>query len=191
MGLDVMILVFWVPGLLFHFPLSPSSRGSLVPLPFLLLEWCHLHIWGCWYFSRQSSIVIPACDSSSPAFCRMYFTYRASQVVLVVKNPPANTGDVGLIPGSGRSPGGGHGNPLSMENPMDRGASQATVHSVAKSWTWLTQISTVLSHFAYKLNKQSNNIQPWRIPFPIWNQSVIPCLVLTAASWLVHRFLRR
>ena len=51
----------------------------------------------------------------------------ASQVVLVVKNLPANAGDVkdmGLIPGSGRSPGGGHGNPLKypyLENPMDRG----------------------------------------------------------------------
>ena len=52
----------------------------------------------------------------------------ASQVVLVVKNPPANVGDVGdvgSIPGSGRSPGGGHGNPLQyscLENPMDQGA---------------------------------------------------------------------
>ena len=52
----------------------------------------------------------------------------AFQVVLVVKNLPANAGDVrdvGLIPGSGRSPGGGHGNPLQssyLENPMDRGA---------------------------------------------------------------------
>ena len=49
----------------------------------------------------------------------------ASQVALVVKNPPANTGDVGLIPGSGRSPGEGHGHPLQyscLENPMDRGA---------------------------------------------------------------------
>ena len=72
----------------------------------------------------------------------------ASQVVLVVKkknnnnnNPPTNLGDIqdkGSIPGSGRSPGGGHGNPLQcscLENPMDRGASQATVHRVAKSWT--------------------------------------------------------
>ena len=58
----------------------------------------------------------------------------ASQVVLVVKNPPANTGDirdVGLITGSGRFPGGGHGNPLQyscLENPMDRGAWGATGH---------------------------------------------------------------
>ena len=59
---------------------------------------------------------------------------QASQVVLVVKNPPANVGDlrdVCSIPGSGRSPGGGHGNPLQyscLENPMDRGARQVTVH---------------------------------------------------------------
>ena len=56
----------------------------------------------------------------------------ASQVVLVVKNLPANAGDMrdaGLVPGSGRSPGGGHGNPLHyshLENPMDRGAWRAT-----------------------------------------------------------------
>ena len=56
----------------------------------------------------------------------------------VVKNPPANARDTGSIPGSRRSPGGGHGNPLQnscLENPMDRGAWQATVHGVAKSGT--------------------------------------------------------
>ena len=57
----------------------------------------------------------------------------ASHMVLVVKNPPANSGDIrdtGSIPGSGRSPGGGHGTPLQyscLENPMDRGAWWATV----------------------------------------------------------------
>ena len=44
----------WVLSRLFHCPLSPSSRGSLVHLHFLLLEWYHLHIWGCWYFSQES-----------------------------------------------------------------------------------------------------------------------------------------
>ena len=63
----------------------------------------------------------------------------ASQVVLVVKNPPANLGDArdaDLIPGLGRSPGGGNGNPLQdscLGNPMDRGAWWAIVHTVAKS----------------------------------------------------------
>ena len=62
------------------------------------------------------------------------------QMVLVVKNLPANAGDsrdVSSIPGSGRSPGGGHGNPLQyscLENSMDRGSWQATVHRVIKSW---------------------------------------------------------
>ena len=44
---------------------------------------------------------------------------------------------------------------------------------------------------AYKLNKQGDNIQPWPTPFPIWNQSVVPCSVLTVASWPAYRFLRR
>ena len=44
----------WVLSQLFLSPLSPSSRGSLVSLCFLPLEWYHLHIWGCWYFSQQS-----------------------------------------------------------------------------------------------------------------------------------------
>ena len=44
---------------------------------------------------------------------------------------------------------------------------------------------------AYKLNKQGDNIQLWCTPFPIWNQSVVPCPVLTVASWPAYRFLRR
>ena len=40
-----------------------------------------------------------------------------------------------------------------------------------------------MMYFAYKLNKQGDNIQPWRAPFLIWNQSVVPCLVLTIPSW--------
>ena len=48
----------WVLCQLFHSPLSPSSRGSLVPLHFLLLKWYHLHIWGCWYFSCQSWFIL-------------------------------------------------------------------------------------------------------------------------------------
>ena len=60
--------------------------------------------------------------------CVDVYIICASQVALVVKNPPANAGDLkdaGSIPGLGRSPGGGHGNPLQyscLENPLDRGA---------------------------------------------------------------------
>ena len=69
-----------------------------------------------------------------------------SQVVLVVKNPPAQTGDIreaGSIPGSGRSPG-GHGSPLEysdLENPMDRAAYLATVHGGTKSQARLNWVS--------------------------------------------------
>ena len=67
-----------------------------------------------------------------------------SQVALVVKNPPASGGDIrdtGSIPELGRSPGGGHGNPLQyscLENSMDRGAWQAMVHKSAKCQTRLS-----------------------------------------------------
>jgi len=69
-------------------------------------------------------------------------------VALAVKNVPANAGDIrepGSIPGLGRSPRGGHGNPPQyscLENPMDREAWRATVHGVAKSQTRLKQLST-------------------------------------------------
>ena len=71
-----------------------------------------------------------------------------AEVALVVKDPPASAGDTrdtSLIPGLGRSPGGGHGNHssiLAWRIPMDRGAWWATVHRVAKSQTWLKQLST-------------------------------------------------
>ena len=71
--------------------------------------------------------------------------------MLAAKNPPANGGDVrdeGSIPGSGRCPGGRYGNPLQyscLENPMDRGAWQATVHRVAKNWIFSIEICSTKS----------------------------------------------
>ena len=65
----------------------------------------------------------------------------------VVKNPAANAGDIGVvgsISGSGRSPGGGNGNPLQyfcLENSMDRGGWQSTVHGVTKDWIQLEEDS--------------------------------------------------
>ena len=64
----------------------------------------------------------------------------------MVKNPPANAGDVrdsGLISGARKIPGGGYGNPLHsscLENPVDRGAWQAMFHRVTKNWTQLKQL---------------------------------------------------
>ena len=63
----------------------------------------------------------------------------------VIKNSPASAGDTrneSSVPGSGRSPGGGHGNPLQyfcLENSMDRGAWWTTVHEIAKNWTCLSK----------------------------------------------------
>ena len=72
----------------------------------------------------------------------------------MVKNPPVNAGDAGSIPGSGRSPGEGNGNPLQYscpKNPMDRGVRWATVHEVTNSWTLLSEHAK-----NYFITKQSN-----------------------------------
>ena len=116
LGLDAMILVFWMLNFKpsFH-SLSPSSKGSSVPLHFLPLEWLSF-VYLRWFIFLQE-ILIPTCDSPSLAFQMMYS--------------------------------------------------------------------------AYKLNKQGDNIQPWHTPFPILNQPVVPCLVLTVAFSTAYRFLRR
>ena len=81
-------------------------------------------------------------------FWYMLHRWWASQVVLVVKNPPASTGDIkdaGLIPGLERSPGAGNGYPLQyscLENSVDRGAWWAIVRGVTNSRTWLKQLHT-------------------------------------------------
>ena len=86
--------------------------------------------------------------NSLPNYAKIPKEFPPSQVVVVVKNPPANAGDIigtCLIPGSGRPPRGGHGNPLQyswLENPMDRGPWWTIVHRVAKSQTWVKQLST-------------------------------------------------
>ena len=88
--------------------------------------------------------------------CHLYSW--ASQVTLVVKNPPANTGDWGSIPESGRSPGGGNGSPLQyscLENPTDRRAWWATVHEVAKRQTWLTEYIQFITIFETFLSNWS------------------------------------
>ena len=102
-------------------------------------------------FPLHLILTIARCDSyyysyfigEIKLFAQGHVAGRASQVALVAKNPLANTKDArdtGSIPGSGRSPGKGHGNPLQyscLENPMDRGAWWATVHRVAKGQTQL------------------------------------------------------
>ena len=115
-GLDAMILVFWMLSfkstfsLSFYFHQSLFSSSSLSAIRVVTSAYLRLLIF-------LSAVLIPACDSCSPAFRMMYSVY--------------------------------------------------------------------------KLNKKGDNMQPWWIAFPIWNQSVVPCPVLTVASWPAYRFLKR
>ena len=91
-----------------------------------------------------------------------------SQVVLVVKNLPANAKDIihsGSIPELGRSPGGGNGNPLwksYLENPMDRGACQATVHRVAKvGHNWSNLATMFWFNESQKISPVPLSPAPW------------------------------
>ena len=104
----------------------------------------HSMAWGNPVFGNITGLNQTA-KSGPPINSGLYGESWASQVALVVKNPPANAGDTGSIPGLGRSPRGGHGNPLQyscLENPIYRGAWQATVHGVANSQTQLKPLST-------------------------------------------------
>ena len=99
------------------------------------------------------------------------------------KESACRAGDLGLIPGSGRSPGEGDGNPLQyscLENPRDGGAWWAAVHGVAKSWTRLSDF-TFTFHF-HALEKEMaphSSVLAWRIPgagepggLPSWGHAV-------------------
>ena len=94
---------------------------------------------GAWWATVHEVKIIFIRKSSYYSF----FSMLTFALALVVKNPPANAGelrDAGSIPGLGRSPGGENGNPLQyscLESPMDREAWRATVHGVAKSQTRL------------------------------------------------------
>ena len=87
---------------------------------------------------------------------------RASQVELVVKNPPTRTGDIrdmGSFLGLRRYPGGGHGNPLQcscLENPMNRGTWRAIVHRVTKSQTQLSDLARMCARL------EKVEMEPWR-----------------------------
>ena len=116
-------------------------------VPWILLKMCQ------WVEFLGHVVTLSNFLRSCPTISHSRWAILASQVALVVESPPADTGDVrgaGLIPGSGRSPGGGPGDPLQyscLENPMDRGAWWAMVRRVAESWTrlkWLTTHHTAM-----------------------------------------------
>ena len=110
--------------------------GSLVPTLY------RIPFWLLWLLDRLQCRSLPLEVPIKELFISS--SRQIFQVAQMVKRPPANAGDTGdsdLIPGLGRPPGGGNGNPLQyscLENSMDRGAWRATVHGVAKSQTGLS-----------------------------------------------------
>ena len=94
---------------------------------------------------------------------------------------------------------------LGQEDPLEK---EMSTHSSTVAWKipWTKECGRLqsmgwqrvgyhwamsLTHSAYKLNIQGDNKQAWCTPFPIWNQSIVPCPVLSVASWLAYRFLKR
>ena len=138
----------------FHFSLSCTGEGNGNPLRCSCLE--NPRDGGAWWTSvygvaqsRTRLKRLSSRSSSRTELSKTWWQFRVqwtSQVALVVKNPPTNSGDtrdVGWIPGSGRSPAEGNGNPLQLSclgNSLDRGTWQATVHG---SWrirhNWVTE----------------------------------------------------
>ena len=134
------------------------SLISNMILPLLPSCWGFSFALGCWVSPQSRPSAMQSQLHRPPFFwgfsalgCGIYmsvYTFKASQVALVVKKLPANTGDVrdaSLILGSGRSLGGGHGNPFPysyLTNLMDGAAWWATDHRDAKSQTWLKQLNT-------------------------------------------------
>ena len=110
-------------------------------------------LWGCFHCVFWYPVPLSDYSGSNNNLMQALFLMKrvgiawVSQVALVIKSPPANAGDTreaGSVPGSGRSPGREHGNPLQyscLHNLMDREAWQATVHGVTKSGTCLKWLS--------------------------------------------------
>ena len=132
----------------------PGVASYLLSHP--LSHWQNLW-WTQTYLLRPFLCLFPSLPCCRPlrAFQIIFLKWiclitGASQVALVGKNLPAKAGNIrsmGSTPRLGRSPGGGHGNPLKyscLENPMDRGAWQVTLHRITKSWTRLSTRTYIL-----------------------------------------------
>ena len=162
-SLSVMSTSLWPHGLQHARPPCPSPFPEVYPgSP--LHRWCH-----------------PAISSSVTPFSSCLQSFQASGSFLMSQ----------LFPSGGQS--------------IGASASASAIKVVSSAYlrllTFLPAIlipdcdsSSLAFHMmysTYKLNKHSENIQPWHSPFPIWTQSIVPCLVLTVASWAAYRFLRR
>ena len=143
-----------------HMTVCPYTKVLQCYLPYSLC--CMLYpvtsLLSNWRFMPLNPPQLSHLPPSPPLPSRLatpHVPSRASQVAIGVKNPPASAGDMrdaALILGLGRSPWGGHSNPLQhscLEDPMDRGAWRATGLGATKSWTWLKWLS--LHAFALRI----------------------------------------
>ena len=186
MGLDVVVLVFWM--LSFRLAFSTSSRGSLVSLHFLSLEWYHLHIWGYWYFSQQSWFQLVIHPAQHLAWYTLLWvcTLRCFSRVRVFVTLWTVAPQAPLSMGFSRQeywnglpcPPPGH-----LSNPGIKSVSLPP-HTLAGRLLTTNATWEALDS-AYRLNKQGNNIQHCHTPFPVLSQSVVPRLVLTVACWRI------
>ena len=120
------------------------------------LGFCLLVLILCWLYAPQGAPSSSRFSPIGPGTETVYLRLGPE-----VKASACNAGDLGLIPGSGRSPGEGNGNPLQyscLENPMDGGAWWATVHGVAKSWTRLSNFTHSHSHHPLELTPGQNSV---------------------------------
>ena len=118
---------------------------------------------------------------------------QGASLMLSGRESACNAGaarDTGSIPGLGRSPGGGHGNPLQyscLENPIDRGAWRATVLRVTKSWTWLKRLSTHAVHIELLNNTPIISLRVTGSQWKIWHmgrKKRLSQLDLNRSFWL-------
>ena len=139
------------------------------------------------------TIVFKSSTENPPLYWLYPGLMQNFQVALVVKKPPANAGDIrhiGLIPGMGRSLGGGNSNPLQCfcpENPMDRGAWRAAVHGVARvghNWSDLAHTQASCTHSVTPLfrNTKLENflfLPRSQFKFRIWEERALNSLKFT------------
>ena len=132
-------------------------------------------------------ILIPPCNSSSLAFHVMYSTYNLNKVKLLSRVQLFVTSWTVAyqVPPSMRFSRQECWSGLPFPSPWDLPKPGIEAGPPA------LLADALLSEPPGKLNKQVDNIQPWHTPFPLLNQSVVPCPLLTVASWPTHGFLRR
>ena len=102
MGPEAMIFIFWILSFKTTFlsPLSLSSRGSLVLLHFLPKGWCHLHVWGNWYFSQKSWFQLVPHPAWHFAWCTLHLNKQFSSVQSLSSVRLFATPSTGNLPGS-------------------------------------------------------------------------------------------